>query len=121
VLQININIPSELLAFFRPAPARIAPPAIATNGPEMLVPHGALPGPKLSIEEFCERHALDDEICARFWQNKYTKTTETLAYIKLSQLELMGFMGGEIAQVQFAVSSWTVPTAWNWSHRPQIA
>jgi hypothetical protein len=110
VPQININIPSELLAFFRPAPAPIAPPAIAANGPEMLVPHGALPGPKLSIEEFCERHALDDEICARFRQNKYTKT-ETLAYIKLSQLELMGFMGGEIAQIQFAVSSWTVPTA----------
>jgi hypothetical protein len=44
----------------------------------MLVPHGALPGPKLSIEEFCERYALDDEICARLRQKKYTKT-ETLA------------------------------------------
>ncbi|KAJ7309325.1 hypothetical protein DFH08DRAFT_719284, partial [Mycena albidolilacea] len=110
VPQININIPPELLAFLRPAPAPIAPPAIAANGPEILIPHDALPGPKLSIEEFCERYALDDEICARFWQNKYTKT-ETLAYIKLSQLELMGFMGGEIAQIQYAVSSWTVPTA----------
>jgi hypothetical protein len=76
----------------------------------MLIPHGALPGPKLSIKEFCERHALDNEICACFRQNKYTKT-ETLAYIKLSQLELMGFMGSEIAQMQYAVSSWTVPTA----------
>jgi hypothetical protein len=75
----------------------------------MLISHGALPGTKLSIEESCEHHALDDEICACFRQNKYTKT-ETLAYIKLSQLEFMGFMGGEIAQIQYAVLSWTVPT-----------
>ncbi|KAJ7347867.1 hypothetical protein DFH08DRAFT_1080098 [Mycena albidolilacea] len=66
VLQININIPPELLAFLCPAPALITPPAIAANGPKMLIPHGALPGPKLLIEEFCEHHALDDEICARF-------------------------------------------------------
>ncbi|KAJ6529200.1 hypothetical protein B0H19DRAFT_900106, partial [Mycena capillaripes] len=62
--QVNFNFPPELVDLFRPAappapaaavPDRFIPPPNSTN---MLIPLPRIPGPDLSIEDFCTTYNL---------------------------------------------------------------
>ncbi|KAJ7144346.1 hypothetical protein C8R44DRAFT_601387 [Mycena epipterygia] len=116
--QININFPPELVGLFgRPAApdpvgAPVLLPRVAPPHPDvpMLISPGIAAGPSLSVEDFCTRYDLDDDICARFKQFKYKKT-DSFRYITLHQLEKMEFMPGEVAELQVAIAKWTVPAA----------
>ncbi|KAJ7131306.1 hypothetical protein C8R44DRAFT_871813 [Mycena epipterygia] len=76
--NMNFNFLPELVQLFRqPAPAPAPTPAPAPAAVPfhahvpMLIPAPFVPGPNLSIEDFCAKHDLDDDICARFKSNKF--------------------------------------------------
>ncbi|KAJ7769664.1 hypothetical protein DFH07DRAFT_938223 [Mycena maculata] len=113
--QINFNFPPEMLQIFRPAPAHapaLAPaPAPAPVQPAlafqtaMLIPHPLVPGPKMSIEEFCKEYELDDDIRDHFRQHKF-KSTSSFQYIELAELKGMDFLAGEVAELKVAIAGW---------------
>ncbi|KAJ7038457.1 hypothetical protein C8F04DRAFT_1179758 [Mycena alexandri] len=114
---ININFPPEIAGLLgrapavAPLPAPTAaqlPPRIADpNAPLMLIPINFVAGPSLTIDDFCQDYNLDEEICARFKQNRF-KTTDAFAFIGMAQLTTMEFMVGEIAELQVAIGKWAV-------------
>ncbi|KAJ7774047.1 hypothetical protein B0H16DRAFT_1510866 [Mycena metata] len=116
---ININFPPEIAGLLGRAPAVAPPPAPAPapaqllprltdpNAPLMLIPVNFAPGLSLTIDNFCKDYNLDDEICARFKQNRF-KTTDAFAFIGMAQLTAMEFMVGEIAELQVAIRKWAV-------------
>ncbi|KAJ7730669.1 hypothetical protein DFH07DRAFT_992852 [Mycena maculata] len=68
--QVHLNFGAELANLFRPAAAPPAPPPAAPNAfipppnsSNMLIPFPCLPGPDLSIEDFCTLYNLDADIC----------------------------------------------------------
>ncbi|KAJ7112258.1 hypothetical protein C8R44DRAFT_741948 [Mycena epipterygia] len=110
--QVNFNFPPELIQLFRqPAPAPAPSPARAPAAVPfhahvpMLIPAPFVPGPNLSIEDFCAKHDLDDDICARFKSNKFNRT-DSFRYIELTDLKAMSFMPGEIAELKVAIAAW---------------
>ncbi|KAJ7877299.1 hypothetical protein B0H13DRAFT_2347249 [Mycena leptocephala] len=68
--QVDFNFPAELANLLRPAavPAPAAPDAFMPplKTANMLIPHPRIPGPDLSIENFCTLYDLDSDICDRF-------------------------------------------------------
>ncbi|KAJ7737863.1 hypothetical protein DFH07DRAFT_984944, partial [Mycena maculata] len=64
--QVHFNFPPELANFLRPvAPIPpVAPPDPMMPVPTttMLIPHPFVPGPHLTIMEFCNKYQLDDNI-----------------------------------------------------------
>ncbi|KAJ7758408.1 hypothetical protein B0H16DRAFT_1721009 [Mycena metata] len=115
---ININFPPEIAGLLGRAPAVAALPAPAPapaqrpriadpNAPLMLIPINFVAGPSLTIDNFCKDYNLDEEICARFKQNRF-KTTDAFAFIGMAQLTTMEFMVGEIAELQVAIGKWSV-------------
>ncbi|KAJ7724778.1 hypothetical protein B0H16DRAFT_1736524 [Mycena metata] len=115
---ININFPPEIAGLLGRAPAVAALPAPAPapaqrpriadpNAPLMLIPINFVTDPSLTIDNFCKDYNLDEEICARFKQNRF-KTTDAFAFIGMAQLTTMEFMVGEIAELQVAIGKWSV-------------
>ncbi|KAJ7862829.1 hypothetical protein B0H13DRAFT_2354477 [Mycena leptocephala] len=114
--QVHINFPPEIANLLRPA----APPPPAAvpnvfipppNTANMLIPYPRIPGPDLSIEDFCSLHNLDTDICDRFKQNKY-KRTNAFKFVEVDDLKAMGFMRGEIAELTVAIGGWSqLPSA----------
>ncbi|KAJ7500247.1 hypothetical protein B0H11DRAFT_803324 [Mycena galericulata] len=78
----------------------IPPPATP-----MLIPPPLVPGPNLTIEEFCTKFNLDEDVCNRFKSQKF-KRTDALQYVELAGLKEMGFMPGEIAELRVAIAVW---------------
>ncbi|KAJ7737435.1 hypothetical protein DFH07DRAFT_753034, partial [Mycena maculata] len=67
--QININFPPDFANLLRPVPVALPPPPPAVldrNTPAMLIPASLIPGPVLSINDFCTQYGLDDDIRDRF-------------------------------------------------------
>ncbi|KAJ7742536.1 hypothetical protein B0H16DRAFT_1890211 [Mycena metata] len=104
--QITINMP-DMVQRYQPAAALPAPPVPgpAYTGPAMLIPAHLVPDKKLTIEEFCKTYELDDEIAARFRENKY-KTTDAFVYVEVQELREVGFVAGEIAQLKAGIAEW---------------
>ncbi|KAJ7165780.1 hypothetical protein C8R46DRAFT_900364, partial [Mycena filopes] len=106
--QITINIPDMLQRFqppAAPAPAPVPGAPHAFDSPPMLIPPPLVPGPKLSIEEFCVRYELDADIAARFREHRF-KSTEVFRYIEVKELKELGFVSGEIAELKVAIATW---------------
>ncbi|KAJ7265185.1 hypothetical protein C8J57DRAFT_1069506 [Mycena rebaudengoi] len=103
VLQVNINLPPDLLSFMRPPTATAAP----DNSTPTLIPPSKLAGPNMTIQAFCATYHLDDEIRDLFLQHRF-KSTDAFAYTELSELKGMGFKVGEIAELKAAINSWVV-------------
>lgn len=72
----------------------------------MLIPFPRLPGPDLSIEDFCALHNLDADICDRFKQQRY-KCTTSFKFVEIPELKEMGFMPGEVAELKVAIEEWS--------------
>ncbi|KAJ7763179.1 hypothetical protein DFH07DRAFT_956554 [Mycena maculata] len=107
--QVHFNFPPELANFLRPAAPipPVAPPAPMMPVPTttMLIPHPFVPGPHLTIMEFCNKYQLDNDICVRFTDEKF-KNTSAFKYVELAELKEMGFRKGEIAELKVAVEMW---------------
>ncbi|KAJ7608830.1 hypothetical protein DFH06DRAFT_1017460, partial [Mycena polygramma] len=117
VPQVNINFPAEFLQVLRPpvpppaldpapAPGHVRAPALAASSlTPMLIPAGRMPGPKLTVEEFCQQHELGDDIHSCFKAHRF-KSTDSFRFIELAQLDTMGFLAGEIAELKVAIEAW---------------
>ncbi|KAF8836322.1 hypothetical protein BDN67DRAFT_1014783 [Paxillus ammoniavirescens] len=115
----NFNIPPEILGIFRPVGAAQPQPAQAViKAPQAsstpidhdqltLVPSAAQHGQKLSLDEFCDRYSLSQDIRTKLHKNGYTGT-EMISFIVISELKDMGFKHGEIAVMKAAVRHWCV-------------
>jgi hypothetical protein len=64
-------------------------------------------GNKLDIPTFCKSFDLDDNIGKKLLDNGYW-STQTFIHIKEEQLEKMGFLLGEIAELKVTVREWAV-------------
>ncbi|KAJ7132727.1 hypothetical protein C8R46DRAFT_1235676 [Mycena filopes] len=117
--QVNFNFPPEFAAFLRqpaPIPAPAPAPALPLAAPNaltlppntgnMLIPYPCIPGPDLTITNFCTTYNLDDDIRNRFESNKY-KGSADFEFIEVDELKEMGFMRGEIAQIKGAIGKWS--------------
>jgi hypothetical protein len=80
----------------------------------MLISPPHIPGPDLSIEDFCSLYDLDTDISEHFKQQKFKftntfkfKCTKTFKFIELSDLKEMGFFKGGIAELKVAIKVWS--------------
>ncbi|KAJ7155272.1 hypothetical protein C8R46DRAFT_910730 [Mycena filopes] len=116
--QVNFNFPPEFAALLRqPAPVPAPAPALPLTAPnalvpppnagKMLIPYPRLPGPDLTIADFCTTYNLDNDIRNRFETNKY-KGSADFEFIEVDELKEMGFMRGEVAQIKGAIGKWSV-------------
>jgi hypothetical protein len=71
----------------------------------MLIPFPRLPGPDLSIGDFCALYKLDADICDRFKQQNFKRTT-AFKFVEIPELKEMGFMMGEVAELKVAIEEW---------------
>jgi hypothetical protein len=72
----------------------------------MLIPHPRIPGPDLSIEDFCSLYDLDTDICDRFKEHKF-KRSNAFKFVEVNELKEMGFLRGEIAELKVAIGVWS--------------
>ncbi|KAJ7690877.1 hypothetical protein B0H17DRAFT_1201448 [Mycena rosella] len=111
--QVHFNFPPDFANLLRPAapaPALPNPPITSLDPSTMLVPPPRVPGPELSIEDFCAFYSLDTDICDRFKQIKF-KRTNAFKFVEVIELKEMGFMKGEIAELKVAIEEWAqIPT-----------
>ncbi|KAJ7440538.1 hypothetical protein FB451DRAFT_1191569 [Mycena latifolia] len=105
--QVHLNFLSEFLGLLRPQAAGPALPAHAAPiiASTMLIPPPLLPGPNLTIDQFCADYNLDDDIRTRFKDQKF-KHTDAFKYVELAELKAMEFKVGEIAELKVAIAAW---------------
>ncbi|KAF7342308.1 hypothetical protein MVEN_01819200 [Mycena venus] len=109
--QVHVNFPPEFANLFRPPPP--APPVAAPNAfiappnsANMLIPHPRVAGPDLSLEDFCSIYHVDMDICNRFKEQRFKRTT-AFKFVELGDLKDMGFLKGEIAELKVAIEEWS--------------
>ncbi|KIM60028.1 hypothetical protein SCLCIDRAFT_125179 [Scleroderma citrinum Foug A] len=121
----NINVPQEVIGIFCPPAAVAANPApsplvldkgLVTLGgmagdtdPDLLLPGSAAPGPRLTLQQFCGKYSLSDAVYHKLNENGYT-SSNTISYIRVSELKEMGFKHSEIAVMKDAVQQWISST-----------
>ncbi|KAI6021252.1 hypothetical protein EDC04DRAFT_2901316 [Pisolithus marmoratus] len=105
---VNFNLPPELFNTFCPpatkpaSPVQSTPVAVTTNS---LLPESAMPGPCLTLSEFCAAYSLSDNVCQKLDDNGYMGSN-TISYICVSELKDMGFKHSEITAMKDAVRRW---------------
>ena len=72
---------------------------------DLLVPASAVPGPSLSLDDFCKAYSLSNNVHQKLDDNGYTGSN-TIRYICVPELKEMGFKYGEIAAMKDAVRQW---------------
>jgi hypothetical protein len=122
---INFNIPAEFIQIFRPpaaptatplataaaaAPATpiqpLTPPVFLPSG--TLIPADRVPGPALSLDDFCKTYLLTDGVRIKLYNNGYSGS-HTFQYAEWKDLKLdAGLKAGEIAQLKHAISLWSI-------------
>ena len=114
----NISLGNDFANLFRPAPPLAPAPAPAPLAPppqpvivqtySSLLPPSRGPGIDMPLSTFCTQYGLSDEILAKLTKNGYTRT-RTLRFIQTDDLNKIGFMLGEVAEMKDAVEQWTLP------------
>ncbi|KAJ7622507.1 hypothetical protein FB45DRAFT_753433, partial [Roridomyces roridus] len=110
VINFSLDGLAEILRPHAPAPAASSAPASATQDiadHSMLLPAKTKCGETMSVDAFCGQFHLDDFIAQKFAENRY-KTTVSFLYVRLDDLEKMGFAPGDIAELREAVRRWAV-------------
>ncbi|KAJ6454595.1 hypothetical protein C8R45DRAFT_1111843 [Mycena sanguinolenta] len=116
--QVHFNFPPEFANILRPAAPPVPAPVVAhlptapdalvlpQNSANMLIPYLRIPGPDMSFEDFCTQYELGEDICSRFTEHRY-KRTSALQFVEMGDLKEMGFMRGEIAELKVAIGAWS--------------
>ena len=114
--MIRFDASPELLQVFRPAMAGVPQAAALVNAAhapvalDTLIPANRIPGPTMSLAEFCEAYKLTDGIQKKLEENGYSGS-HTFQYAEWQELKDAGLKAGEIAQMKHALFSWsTVPS-----------
>ena len=117
----NISLRNDFANIFRPAPPLALAPALAPAPvaplPQpviaqiysSLLPPSREPGIDMALSEFCTRYGLSDEILTKLTKNGYTRT-RTLRFVQTDDLNMIGFMLGEVAEMKDVVEQWTLPS-----------
>jgi hypothetical protein len=112
----NISLGNDFANLFRPAPPPApapAPPAplpqpVIAHTYSSLLPPSREPGIDMALSEFCTQYGLSDEILAKLTKNGYTRT-RTLRFVQTDDLNTIGFMLGEVAEMKDVVEQWALP------------
>lgn len=81
-------------------------PLIASD---MLIPINHLPGPELSLDNFCKTYCLTDSVRKKLDENGYCGS-HTFQYAEWKDLKSdAGLKAGEIAQLKHAITMWSTP------------
>ncbi|KAG1786505.1 uncharacterized protein HD556DRAFT_1248196, partial [Suillus plorans] len=114
---INVNFPPELFQSLRAlepalaqAPATALPPvphppaSVVTTS--LLSPAQlAAPGPRMSLTDFCVAYEVSETLQAKLLQNGFS-SSHSFRFTSLEDLESIGLLRGELAQLRDAVSRW---------------
>jgi hypothetical protein len=118
-MNFNLNIPAEIVTLLRP---HAPPPAADTQliaqdpGPvlqplpvvsnTMLISSDRLPGPELSLADFCSKYGLTNGISQKLDENGYAGS-HTFEYASWDEMRDVGLKSGEIAQLKHAIMKWS--------------
>ena len=76
---------------------------------DMLIPINCLPGPELSLDDFCKTYHLTDSVRKKLDENGYCRS-HTFQYAEWKDLKSdAGLKVGEIAQLKHAITMWSTP------------
>lgn len=125
-MNFNLNIPAEVASLLRPGPQAHAPPP-AVDAPQaagpardpgpilqplhvvsntMLISSDRLPGPELTLADFCSKYRLTDGISQKLNENGYAGS-HTFEYASWDEMRDAGLKSGEIAQLKHAITKWS--------------
>jgi hypothetical protein len=130
-MNFNLNIPAEVATFLRPqappgpppaavlvdAPALAGPardpgpvlqplPVVSNTTQSMLISSDRLPGPELSLADFCLQYGLTNGISQKLDENGYAGS-HTFEYASWDEMRDAGLKSGEIAQLKHAIAKWS--------------
>ncbi|KAJ7239323.1 hypothetical protein C8J57DRAFT_1565261 [Mycena rebaudengoi] len=112
----HFTLPDTLLEIIRPGSAQAAAPVTNNHTATqpitdhlMLLPPNHRVGERLTIGTFCINYDLDSSIADKFTTNGY-RNTSVFYLVKLTELEVMNFLPGEIAELRDAVQRWAEPS-----------
>jgi len=88
-----------------PSPPHSITRTAGDTDPDLLLPGSAAPVPCLTLQQFCSKYSLSDAVYQKLDENGYTGSN-TISYIRVSELKEMGFKHGEIAAMKDAVRQW---------------
>jgi len=123
----QVSAPTSLLATSTLAPATPAAPTLAPAIPIIpaatgstapcsgfqdasLIPVNRIPGPELSLEDFCRTYRLTEGVHTKLDNDGYSGS-HTFEYATWKDLIDAGMKTGEIAQMKHALLNWSVPHA----------
>jgi len=121
---INFNIPPKVVNLLRPqaVPATPEPTNLLAPAPSivpyipvpayggttgMLIPGDRVPGPDMTLAEFCLAHRLTDGVRNKLEENGYSGS-HTFQYAQWEELREAGLKAGEIAQLKHAIVTWSI-------------
>ena len=110
---INVNFPAEMFQMFHNPGAATVPRAPLTQtqpvslSAAMLLTPSQLQslGPRLSLDDFCVSYDISQDLQCKLIENGYT-VSHSLRFATIQDLEAIGVLRGEIAQLKDAVSCW---------------
>ena len=62
----------------------------------------------MALSKFCTQYGLSNEILIKLTKHGYTYTW-TLHFVQTNDLNAIGFMLGEVAEMKDAVEQWALP------------
>ena len=90
----------------QPVTPSVFQPLVASD---MLIPIDRLPGPELSLDDFCKTYRLTDSVQKKLDENGYCGS-HTFQYAEWKDLKSdAGLKAGEIAQLKHAITTWSTP------------
>jgi len=87
-----------------PAPA--APTYSGTTS--MLIQGDRIPGPDMTLTNFCVAHRWMEGVCSKLEENGYSGS-HTFQYAQWDKLQEAGLKVGEILQLKHAIATWSLP------------
>jgi len=119
-MNFTLNIPAEVAMLLRlNAPPPIGDTSTCTDhepGPvfrplpivsnTMLVSSDRVPGPELSLADFCSKYGLTNGISQKLDENGYAGS-HTFEYASWDEMRDLGLKLGEIAQLKHAITKWS--------------
>jgi hypothetical protein len=109
---INVNFPPELFHTLRAleqAPTVALPPVLRPPAPVVTsllsLAQLAAPGPRMCLADFCVAYEISETLQTKLLQNGFS-SSHSFRFTSLEDLESIGLLRGEVAQLRDAVSRW---------------
>ena len=100
----NLLAPAPTIVPHAPTPA--TPTYSGTTS--MLIQGDCIPGPDMTVADFCVVHCLMEGVHSKLEENGYS-ASHTFRYAQWEELQEAGLKAGEIAQLKHAMAMWSLP------------